>query len=400
MIKIRDRLDVSVRYEVLVSGSVYSYIYAAGAPSITMQSDSELKTSISGTFHAYHDIDFGSQRLRVIVNLNGDEYPMGTYCITSERKSHSGGADYINVEGYSLLYLTQQSRIESRLFFAKNTLYTAAIEELLIGSGITDYDITPSPLRLATDREDWEIGASRLEIINQLLTEISYNTAYPDNAGKIICEPASEISADNIDHVYTADAYSIIGPDYTAEGDLHGKRNVFMAICSHPEFDGPLVAVSENNAEGCPYNIDSIGRRLHTVKVSNTASQESLQMYADNLRMRSLMSAEEVSYETAINPEHSVFDVVALNNGNLQGVYAETSWSMTLSGAAMMTHRAQRALSQPVSHVGLIDAESTDVYDSGGNRIQVKNYLFGEASYSSDYTAAEMDDFIEKMLGD
>lgn len=347
MIKIGSRLDLSVKYEVLRNGS-YSgkQICASGTPSITMQSDSELKVSLSGTFHDYSalGINFLSDKLRVIANINGTEYPCGTFCVTVEDKSKSAGSKFINIEAYSLLYLAKQSKIESRLYFATGELYTDIIEEILIECGITDYDITVSTLAIATDREDWEIGTSRLDIINQLLKEISYNTAYPDNTGAIICEPYTEPNISNVDFTYIADYASIIGPDYTISNDYHGKPNVFTVICSNPDLDAPLTATSENDSVDSPFSTANIGRVLSVSHIDNIANITALQTKANEIKFKSLLSSEEVTFATAINPEHTVFNTVALDNGKLSGLFTETEWTMPLSGGVMMTHVARRAL--------------------------------------------------------
>lgn len=401
MIKIGNRLDLSVRYEVLRNGAFYKQIYAHGIPTINMQSGSELKVSLSGTFHDHSalDINFLSDKLRVIANLNGTEYPCGIFCVTTEDKSKSSGSKFIDIEAYSLLYLAQQSKIEERLYFAKDELYTDVIEELLIDAGITDYDITSSDLALLTDREDWEIGASRLSIINQLLGEISYNTAYMDNSGTIICEPFTEPSIGNLDFTYNADTASIIGPDYTLSNDFHGKANVFKVICSNPDVGMPLTAVAVNDIASSPFNIDAIGRILKVTHIDNIASQEALQLKANELRMLSMISSEEVTFETAINPEHSVFNIVALNNDDLQGIFAETSWTMPLSGSSMMRHSAKRALYKVIEYVPLMDISENDLYDSGNNRIYVPNVMMGATEYVSAYTAEEIDTFITTVLG-
>ena len=348
MLSITDRIDVAIRYEVLRSGAVVTYIYASGTPSITMNSESELKTSLSGIFHDYttdtNGINFLSDKLRVIADINGTNYPCGIYCVTTEDKSKSNGSKFVSIEAYSLLYLAQQSKIESRLYYASGTLYTNVIATLLIASGITDYNITTSTLTLATDREDWEIGTSRLEIINQLLKEISYNSAYMNNLGKIICEPYSEPLICNVDFTYNADEHSIIGPDYTISNDYHGKANVFKVICNNPELTAPLTATSENTIASSPFCIDNIGRRLHIERIDNVANQAALQMVADTIRMKSLISSEVVTFDTVINPEHSTFNIVALNNDTLQGIFAEVSWTMQLSASTLMTHKARRAL--------------------------------------------------------
>lgn len=402
MIKIGSRLDLSVRYEVLRNG-VYSgkQIYAHGTPTINMQSDSELKVSLSGTFHDYTSLNiiFLSDKLRVIANINGTEYPCGTFCVTTEDKSKLAGSKFVGIEAYSLLYLAKQSKIESRLYFATGELYTDIIEEILIECGITDYDITASELTLATDREDWEIGTSRLEILNQLLKEISYNTAYPDNMGAIICEPYAEPNISNVDFTYNADYASIIGPDYTISNDYHGKPNVFTVICSNPDLSAPLTATSENDSVDSPFSTVNIGRVLSVSHIDNIANITALQAKANEIKFKSLLSSEVVSYETAINPEHSVFNIVALNNDTLQGIFAETSWVMPLSGASIMRHTAKRALYKVIEYVGLIDANSSDVYDSSGNRIYVPNAAMGAADYTSAYTAEEIDTFITAELG-
>jgi len=346
MIAITDRIDLTARYEVLRSGALYKYIYASDTPRIDMNSESELKTSMSGTFHDYSadSINFLTDRLRVIVNINDTEYTCGVYCVTTEDKQKLNGAQFVNIEAYSLLYLAQQSRIESRLYYAAGELYTDVIVELLIECGITDYSVTASTLTMATDREDWEIGTSRLEVINQLLKEISYNSAYMNNLGKIICEPYAEPLIANVDFTYNADTSSIIGPDYTVSNDYHGKCNVFKVICSNPELASPLTATAENTDTSSPFCIDNIGRRLYIECIDNVASQAALQLIADTLRFKSLTSSEEVTFETVINPEHSAFNIIAINNDTLQGIFAETSWSMQMSASALMSHKARRAL--------------------------------------------------------
>ena len=124
-------------------------------------------------------------------------------------------------------------------------------------------------------------------------------------------------------------------------------------------------------------------------------------MVADTLRMKSLISSEVVTFDTAINPEHSVFNVVALNNDTLQGIFAEVSWTMYLSASALMTHKARRALYQTtVQYLPLEDSDNLDVYDSNGDRINVKNFTLGIESYVSEYTGAEIDAFIASELGE
>lgn len=346
MIEFKNDINATVRYDVLRNGSAIGQIHPHGTPVITMRSDSELKTSLSGIFHDYRadGYNFLSDRLRPVVFIGDAEYPCGTFVVTAENEDHADGVTVIHIEAYSLLYLLQRLKIETRIYYAKGTSYTAVLEDLLIDAGIVDYDIETSALTLATDREDWDIGTPYLTIINQLLSEMSYNSAYMDNAGKIVLSKYAAPSLSNIDFTYRADQYSIIGPDYSRSNDFHSKANVFKIICSNPDLDEPLTATSENDDANSPFSTVNIGRVLNVSYIDNIASQAALQDKADELRLKSMLSTEEVTFHTAINPEHSVFDTVALDNGDLTGLFAETSWTMPLSAASMMTHTARRAL--------------------------------------------------------
>lgn len=335
------RVEARYRYEV---GD--KIITAADAPTINMTADSELKFTFRGRFYDYRkqEIDFLTNDLKVIASINGDEYNLGYYVITGETLEHEKGVDYIEIEGYSRLYLLKQSRIETRVYFAANTLYTEALYDLLTDAGITAFYIEPSELTLATDREDWEIGTDRLTIINKLLSEMSYASAWVDLDGVIQCTPAKIPSIENIDIIYQADRYSIIGADYTMAVDRHNKPNVFRVVCNNPELDEPLVSIIENDDEDNPYSTAYRPRVLQITEVDNIASQEALDEYAYQLALKSLLSDEVVTYETMLNPEHTVGDIVALGNGDLTGIFVETGWSMTLDYQARMTHRARRTV--------------------------------------------------------
>ena len=61
----------------------------------------------------------------------------------------------VSLTAYDLTYLAMSSKIETRLHLAKGTLYTAAIQALLVESGITDFFVEANTATLQADREDW-----------------------------------------------------------------------------------------------------------------------------------------------------------------------------------------------------------------------------------------------------
>ena len=69
-----------------------------------------------------------------------------------------------------------------------------------------------------------------------------------------------------------------------------------------------------------------------------------MQRDADNLAITSLLATEQTGVYTMLNPVHGVGDVVALYNGELQGIYEETGWMMQLKAGGKMKHTAKKVV--------------------------------------------------------
>ena len=56
-----------------------------------------------------------------------------------------------------------------------------------------------------------------------------------------------------------------------------------------------------------------------------------------------MASAETVTWDTA-NLPHEVGEIVILQHPQLQGVYEETGWTLTLQAGARMSHTGKRVV--------------------------------------------------------
>lgn len=344
---IKDEIIFSARYNILRNGGTYKQIYPAGTPEIWCMTSSELKLSMRGSFYDdnnFKDVDFLTDRLQIEATINGVVYPCGQYIITSEAYRKTDNIKTVELEGYCVLYLAQRKKLEERLYIPAGTLYTTQINALLIGAGIINFVTTPSAFTFAVDREDWEIGTPYLTIINDLLREINYNSAWVDMDNIVRITPYTSPSVNNITQSYSAGRYSIIGDDYTKSNDNHSKSNVFKVTCSNPELPNPLTATATNDDPASPFSTVNIGRVLHVENVDNTPNQAALQSTADTLKLKSLLTTETVEIVTAINPVHTAFDVLALANDDVTGIYSETEWSLSLAANADMRHKAKRVI--------------------------------------------------------
>lgn len=335
----------SARYEVLRNGGVFATIYADGAPEIQYLDSSALKMSIRGTFFAYSDsIDFLTDRLRPVVTINGDDYPLGVFVITTEQVRRYDGAEVVELEGYSLLYLASRKRIEEPLHIASGTNYITQIVSLLSSCGLTDIEAEATTLTFSEAREDWDVGTPVLDIVNALLAEISYNSAWVENDGTVRLTAYTPPGIGNVAHVYSAGEASVIEGNYVKSTDRFAKYNVFRVTCDNPDKSAVMVAVAENSSADNPYSTANIGRVLYTEAVDNIPTQAALQTYANKLMYESLQETETVEFQTAINPEHSAGDTIALDAGDLSGIYREIEWRVSLSADGSMSHKVRRVI--------------------------------------------------------
>lgn len=337
---------IDLRVEVLRGGGVYTTLQPVSAPEVQMISGSALKMSLRGDFfEPVKEVLWLTDRIRPILIINGTEYPVGLYIGTTPTRKVSGGRRILSVEAYSVLYLAERVTIPSTYTIKAGTNYIGAVQELLLLCGIVPYRSEGTDKVLATDRADWSAGTKVLTVVNELLAEINYNDAWVDMNGVVQLTAYTRPSADAVDQTYNKGQYSIIKDDTSVTTDYFDKHNVFRVVCSSPDLAEPLVAVVKNDDPNSPYSTVSLGVEIvETLEVDAAADLVTLQEMAANLRYQSMQTTEQIEFITALNPEHTTFDTVALDTGGETGVWSETEWRMVLDASGNMTHRAERVI--------------------------------------------------------
>lgn len=336
---------VSRRVDVVRNGVVVTTMRIVSAPTVAMRADAELKMNLSGTFEVNTEMQPESDVLRPVMIINGTEYPLGEYAISVLEIQYEENAAHVQIEAYDRSLYLKQSKIEQRYYIQAGSKYTDVAQAILMEAGINRAICIPSTATFATDRDDWEIGTSRLRILNDILAEINYESIWFDMNGNARIHPYEVPSAANIAHRYESGEYSIIKDNYTSEIDIFDTPNIFVAIVSNPDYDVPMIATAVNDTPTSIMSTVQRGRRIVRVdKINNIASQEELQAYVDNERTKSMLAAETTRFYTAIEPTHGMRDVIALNNGSASGIYQETEWQITMEAGADMVHTARRAM--------------------------------------------------------
>lgn len=354
--------DIGFNYVIVRTGADYGKIWPAqnSAPSLRMDESGDIKMSFSGEFlptvfgfddrpMAGAEVDWLSDRIRPELVIDGTAHPLGVFLpSTVQESTNISGTELktLHVEAYDQCWILQDHYTETSQYFASGTNYLAAVETLLTSTGIALISATASAATMAEAREDWGIGTSYLEIINQLLSEINYKPLWFNSSGTAVLEPASVPSAANILHTFDLrDPSVLIRPKIQRKTDVFSAPNVFICVCSNADKSAPMVATSENTNPQSPLAIQRRGRRIaKVVQVDNIADQTELQAYADRLRNESMITSETINLSTGLLPGFGVGDVAGLIDGDQMDVCIERAWSMELRVGGTMQHTLEKVV--------------------------------------------------------
>lgn len=339
--------EISFRYVILKNGADAGRIYptSGASPTLRMDSSGEIKSSLRGSFVDPGDaVDWLSDQIRADLIIDGAPHHLGVFLPASVQQIEDSTSKSVSIEAFDRCWILKDTVTESMYYIAAGTNYVTAVIKLLTDAGIALIQATPTSSALAEDREDWEMGTSYLTIVNQLLSEINYKELWFNEDGVAILEPESIPTAANIRHTLDdTTVKSLMLPGINKETDIYRSPNVFVCVCSNPDKETVMVARSENSNPQSPLSTMSRGRRIMRVTmVDNIASQEDLQVYADQLRDKSMIAGETIQVSTALLPGYGADDVTSIRYGDLSAICIERAWSMSLQVGGNMTHKLER----------------------------------------------------------
>lgn len=165
----------------------------------------------------------------------------------------------------------------------------------------------------------WELGTSRLKIINDLLEAANYRSLWVDGAGQYRVEPwidpADRPPTYALLAPFTPGASSLMAPDWTRDADIYDVPNRYVAITAGSGDTAALTSVAENLDPASPFSYPSRGRWITRVLTNaEAASQADL----DTIARRGLTSTTSVSGVLTVNhaflPELHMDDVTRFVN--------------------------------------------------------------------------------------
>ena len=288
------------------------------------------------------DVNLFSDRFKPVMIHNGNDHPLGRYVVMAAPRSVSDTGSNVAIEMYDETMILKQACTQARTFFASGSSYQTSISALILACGITDYRFDDTALTMSDDHE-YAPGTPYIELINGLLDEINYEHVHTNLDGTIqLTAKKAKTTADHI--YYDRRPFGLLKP-ISIDTDIYSRPNVFVGVVSNPSLDAPLVYTKENNDVNSQISIPRRGYRVTKVyDLSNIASQAELQNYIDAEYLKQSQMTETAEIQTIPEPGHEYGDAVQLSTSEINGLYIETGWNMSLSVKKSMTHKLERAI--------------------------------------------------------
>lgn len=336
---------VDVRFDVYRRGGKLTELYSSDDSVIMMMdSESPIKTSLQGSFRPNPIVNWITDEIHPVLIIDGQESEYGVFLPTTVMDTEEDGERTVELTAYDRCWLMQSNCTEEIIHFSAGSRYLDALHLLLTRAGVTAYIETPTAAVFSTDREDWDVGTDYLTIANDLLREINYKSLWFNASGMAVIEPKATPDASHIQRILSSeDVSSLVLPQKSVTSDVYSKPNVFICVCSNPDLPDPLKSVAVNDNPHSPLSVQQRGRRIaELVKVDNIPDQATLDSYAKQLVLESMQSSDVATVTTALLPAFGVEDVVALDYGGTNGIFAETAWSLTFAPGAAMQHSLRK----------------------------------------------------------
>ena len=361
------RREITIRYELLRDGAFCAFLSAFEdeSPRLRCRRTDSLKTSFNACFSPVArdaegrpvEINWYKDEIQPVLSVDGADSPLGVFTVSRPDSLDDGVTDRIKVEAFDRCWRVKRTNSRARLYWPAGTLVLDAVEQLLSAAGVEVVFKTPSFAAFASDREDWDIGASYLTVINQLLDEIGYQSLWFDAQGAAVLAPKGLPELGAAKHTLKArrerregeppemlgehEAYLL--PTVSRSADIYDTANVFIAVCASPDLPQNLMATAINDNPQSPLSTVSRGREIcDVVYVDSIEDQAALQNYVNKRRDESMIGGETIRVETALLPGWGVGDVVALAYKDMMAVCISQAWDMELRVGGSMTHTLER----------------------------------------------------------
>lgn len=341
-----------VRYEYTIADShgIELGLAEISDGEITYDSTSDVMRTFTGRMKKSDLLNMDTIDRRVtpwmcLMMPNGKEakWALGTFIIYPSAEA-SNDINMINISGYDLGKVALDDKNNTRTYVSSSELYTTVISTIL------DSIYSRTEIEVSEDTksfpQEWEIGTTKMQIVNDLLRGINYNPLHFDEYGMAICDPHISSASREIGFQYLANEQSIILDGITFVSDKFDIPNKWIRYTENPEAPY-LISTFVNDSPESPFSTVNRGRTIVDAEVVEDISrQDTLDAYTARIAAEAMQSTEQIEFRTLNMPGHGYQEClwVDVPNYDIFGKYIETGWSMALVPGGEMTHICERVV--------------------------------------------------------
>lgn len=274
-------------------------------------------------------------------------HPLGIYIITTPTRKDKNGKVYIDADCYDKTIILEEDKLTTRLLIRAGALYVNEVRNVLMSAGINKTSIDGSELRTSVDLE-FEVGTSKLDVINSLLRAINYTPIHFDRMGNAVSEKYIEPEQRAAEYGYSTDDKSLVLPGANQSNDLYNVPNVVIRYVENPDANSTyIMSKYVNNDSNSPLSVQRRGRQIVSVEpVDDIADLATLKDFTRRVAIEMSQVNDNVTLPTALMPHHEYKNCIYLRNDNLgiTSKYIEYAWSMKLGVGEKMQHTLKKVM--------------------------------------------------------
>lgn len=309
---------------------------------ITYTSLGRLKASLELTMVDIEGslIDFRTDRINPVVIIDYTPYSLGVFLISSPSREVDDINSTRTLTCYSKLKILDNDKVTGNYYLPSGSNVINAVRRLL---GSNKYKIDDCDKTTSTEHE-WAIGTAKLDIINDLLDIINYQSLTVDTDGYFTTNKYVSPENRSIEIKYTEGKDGVISAIMTEECDYYDVPNVFVRHTNDVNISPSMVATYPIQSGSETITIDGEAANVNVEEVSDVSDVTTLYEIAkkDAYNARNIYS--HLTFSTEINPQHGYLNCVEVKCGDIHDKYIETEWSFDLEVGALMQHTARKVV--------------------------------------------------------
>jgi hypothetical protein len=221
---------------------------------------------------AAHDINLVTARIRPVLLIEGlPEVPLSVYVITAAPEVWADTGRLFRLELHDKATVLDQDHLDGSFTASATVPVLTTVAQVIASAGET-IAVDTADTRTLVSPMVWDAGTSKLQVVNDLLDALTYNSLWVDGQGNFRATPyvrpvdrpisyevLTGITRDLIDG-----PTSIYRPDWTRDLDSYGVPNKVVAVESGTGDAPPLVGTVTNEDPTSPYSYQARGRWITT----------------------------------------------------------------------------------------------------------------------------------------